>query len=1167
MAIRSSNRSRSLTIKILKGVDIVLPINDFLDWNKRVEGSSHTCIGRVMSDFDAKAGESNVSLVFLDSNGKPTLDTTVLPIGTVRKYLTANLRHNPKPVPPVLVREEKHAPVLAREKRAPARRQRQRGTIQLHPDDFQHIQGSGRDKKRADPPSTRSRSVQLHVVSAVEVKRSDTEMKGTAVEAPEAERKGPAVEADPAPEMKVPPQDPSKPAPLPQFSPASDAEFKWMGSGASGKDVSAQFATAYESVVRFRKNVFILPGGAVAKRFINRKTDLIEAAATPGPLQRSALKASFCMEHLLLQRVSSRGSSSKTKANAKALARRLELWEQGKIKELLEEAITLQDRLNKDPRSQPLPDAQIARTYGSLVFAGRIGAANRFLSQQAAKKGDVLPANQATLNALRELHPPAVAPDPSLLHPGAPPEVNPVIFEGLDGDAIKRAAQRTQGSHGPSGADAAHYQRILLSFNDTSKRLREALAALARCLCSTAFDPQSLEALLANRLIPLNKDPGVRPIGIGEILRRIIGKAVVHLLRDDILEACGVTQLSGGQPAGIEAIIHAMRELFSSMATDGILLIDAKNAFNTLNRLTALLNIRFICPPISMILINFYRCPARLFCGKAELSSEEGVTQGCPFGMVMYALGTVNFIKAVKVPGTTQAWYADDSQGAGKLQALYDWYIKVRDNGPGYGYYVKPSKSFLVVKPALREAAEKMFNGTGVKIMSGARDLGAGIGDEAFVRKWVADKVKVWTSRVDMITTIAKINPHAAYVGFTRGLQQEWKFVQRTTENTSPLLGEIEEKIRNDFIPALFQKNTPMSDTDRCLYALPARLSGLGIDVPTDPGLDLLANSKRHVEPLSSLIVEGATQLAPDTLSKMASNKKQIKAETQAIHIARADRIREQLSEKAQRHMDCAREKGASAIWTATPDKRLGFTFSRSAFTDMIRLRFGIRLQRLYEICGCGKTNSIDHAQICKTGGFIHGRHDNISRLFARVAKEAGFRDVELEPALTPLTGEAFKLKSTNTADDARADVRIRNYWGSYMQNAFFDTRVFYPFASSMKHLPLKSIYTSQEKTKRREYEQRINRVENGTFTPMVCASTGGMSPLMTTAIGRLASVLALKTNQDYSKVIGFTRIRFAFAMAHSVLTTLRGSRSLTAHVKPIEFPAETALHLVQGPH
>ena len=42
----------------------------------------------------------------------------------------------------------------------------------------------------------------------------------------------------------------------------------------------------------------------------------------------------------------------------------------------------------------------------------------------------------------------------------------------------------------------------------------------------------SLEPLLACRLIPLDKNPGLRPIGVGEIVRRIAGKVVVSVLHE-----------------------------------------------------------------------------------------------------------------------------------------------------------------------------------------------------------------------------------------------------------------------------------------------------------------------------------------------------------------------------------------------------------------------------------------------------------------------------------------------------------------------------------------------------------------------------------------------------------------------------------------------------------
>jgi hypothetical protein len=187
-------------------------------------------------------------------------------------------------------------------------------------------------------------------------------------------------------------------------------------------------------------------------------------------------------------------------------------------------------------------------------------------------------------------------------------------------------------------------------------------------------DPSGLEALLSNRLIPLDKCPGLRPIGIGETARRIIAKTLVNHFKTDIQQAAGALRLCAGQKAGCEAAIHSITTFFQADTTDALLLIDADNAFNRLNRSAALWNIQFICPPISIFAINCYRVPSRLFVlGGAEISSSEGTTQGDPLAMPFYALAMTPFIR--RLHGIVQqVWYADDAQAAGKLSSLRQWW-------------------------------------------------------------------------------------------------------------------------------------------------------------------------------------------------------------------------------------------------------------------------------------------------------------------------------------------------------------------------------------------------------------------------------------------------------------------------------------------------------------
>ena len=144
---------------------------------------------------------------------------------------------------------------------------------------------------------------------------------------------------------------------------------------------------------------------------------------------------------------------------------------------------------------------------------------------------------------------------------------------------------------------------MLLSQNYSSDGtdLRTAIAEVAKKLCTNDIDTENgqLDAYVACRLIPLDKDGagGIRPIGIGEVLRRIIGKAIVQIIKPDILKSAGSLQLCAGQPAGCEAAVHAMTDIFHEEETDGLLLVDAENAFNALNRSVLLHNMPYICPP------------------------------------------------------------------------------------------------------------------------------------------------------------------------------------------------------------------------------------------------------------------------------------------------------------------------------------------------------------------------------------------------------------------------------------------------------------------------------------------------------------------------------------------------------------------------------------------
>ena len=111
-------------------------------------------------------------------------------------------------------------------------------------------------------------------------------------------------------------------------------------------------------------------------------------------------------------------------------------------------------------------------------------------------------------------------------------------------------------------------------------------------------------------------------------------------MRKGIQQAAGPLQAATGLQGGTEAAIHSMKLIFEQDSTDAVILVDASNAFNSLNRKAALHNIQIICPEFSTVLINTYQLTVLMFIQVGEeILSVEDTTQGDILAMSFYALG------------------------------------------------------------------------------------------------------------------------------------------------------------------------------------------------------------------------------------------------------------------------------------------------------------------------------------------------------------------------------------------------------------------------------------------------------------------------------------------------------------------------------------------------
>jgi len=151
-------------------------------------------------------------------------------------------------------------------------------------------------------------------------------------------------------------------------------------------------------------------------------------------------------------------------------------------------------------------------------------------------------------------HPPGSPLDPNaVVSPSSQAfRPHPVFCDCITGSLIRAVALHVDGAAAPSNIDAHGWRHICTSYHGALTDICNALALLAQRLCTEFV---GLAAYTACCLIALDKNPSVRPIRVGEVVRRIIGKTIFSVTGLEIPKYAGSLQLCAGQQPGCESSV------------------------------------------------------------------------------------------------------------------------------------------------------------------------------------------------------------------------------------------------------------------------------------------------------------------------------------------------------------------------------------------------------------------------------------------------------------------------------------------------------------------------------------------------------------------------------------------------------------------------------------
>ena len=667
---------------------------------------------------------------------------------------------------------------------------------------------------------------------------------------------------------------------------------------------------------------------------------------------------------------------------------------------------------NSDVRRNSEDDsgAKLRKRVAAKFVDGDVRGAVREL---ASSEG-LAPNNEATLEALRSKHPPI----PEDLSLPEPPDGNFDVIVATE-EEVRRAIDSFQpgSAGGPDGLRPSHLKSLIgHAAAEAGVRLLGALTEFVNAVLRGEVPHFAVSSFFGASLCALTKkDGGVRPIAVGNTLRRLAIKVGARPLSETLGAELRPVQLGFSTKGGCEAAVHAARRYVRDCFHKRVLLkLDMRNAFNCLRRDTFLTVARSRAPGVFKLLWQAYSEPSALFYGGELLRSATGIQQGDPFGPALFSLGIDEIAR--EVDSEFNVWYLDDATLGDSPERVLEDVRRMLGRLSAAGLEVNSEKCELTLlhHSALEEqVSEAMFRAVlpNLRVVGGNQIslLGSPVSDFGLPEALEAKRLDL----VRMVSRLELIDNHQAFVLLRNcfaipKLQYLLRAAPAYKHETE--LSNFDEDLKE---AVTMITNVEMDEDSWNQAALPVKLGGLGCRKASDIALPAFLSSLHSVSDLVKTILSKVNMVETSELSEAVEAWKRGGEDMVAPGVGSNDKQREwdlpaatitmkklvvAADQVARARLLAAACRGSGAWLNAIPVPSLGTELDPDVLRVAVALRVGSRICEVHS-CRCGRRMDEKglHGLSCKFSAGRHPRHAALNDIVKRALQRAGLPSV-LEP-------------------------------------------------------------------------------------------------------------------------------------------------------------------------